>query len=225
MSTASARYSECLLLEVGAFEDLVAALVDHLALLVHHLVVLEDVLADLCVALLDRGLGALDRLADHLRFDRHVIGERPAHHPAHGAGREEAHEVVFEGQVEPALARVTLPPSAPSELVVDAAALVPLGAQNVEATELAHLVALGPALRVVALELTLEERHSLFALRVEPLRQHLALRESLRVATEQDVDASTGHVRGDGDRAEAGAGLGDDVRLTRVLLRVPAPRG
>ena len=95
-STASARHSQRLVAQVAALEDLLAAPVDHLALLVHHLVVLEDVLADLGVALLDGGLRPLDGLGDHLRLDRHVVGEGLAHHPAHRAGGEQAHELVVE---------------------------------------------------------------------------------------------------------------------------------
>ena len=129
--------------QVSTVEDLLAAPVDHLALLVHHLVVLEDVLADLEVAVLDGALRALDRLRDHLRLERHVVGERLAHHPVHRAGREQAHELVFERQVEAALAGVALAAGAAAQLVVDAAALVALGAEHVEAAELADLVALG----------------------------------------------------------------------------------
>ncbi len=43
--------------------------------------------------------------------------------------------------------------------------------------------------------------------------------EPLGVAAEQDVDAASGHVGGDGDRAEA-TGLGDDLGFTGVLLGV-----
>ena len=132
-----------LVAQVGAVEDLVAALVDDLALLVHHLVVLEDVLADLGVALLDGVLRPLDGLGDHLRLDRHVVGQGLAHHPVHGAGGEQAHQLVLERQVEAALARVALAAGAAAQLVVDAAALVALGAEHVEAAELADLVALG----------------------------------------------------------------------------------
>ena len=96
---------EDLLAEVGLVEDLVAQRVDHLALRVHDLVVLEDVLADLAVLLLDGGLRPLDRLGDHLRLERHVVGQGLAHHPVDGAGGEQAHEVVLERQVEAALAR------------------------------------------------------------------------------------------------------------------------
>ena len=45
---------------------------------------------------------------DHLRFEGHVVGEGAVHHPVHGAGCEQPHEVVFERQVEAALARVAL---------------------------------------------------------------------------------------------------------------------
>ena len=94
--------------EVFAVEDLLAAPVDDLALLVHHLVVLEHVLADLEVAILDRALRALDGLRDHLRLERHVVFERLVHHTLHEPGREQAHQLVFEREVEAALARVAL---------------------------------------------------------------------------------------------------------------------
>ena len=132
--------------QVPAVEDLLAALVDDLALLVHHLVVLEDVLADLEVAVLHRALRALDGLRDHLRLERQVVRERLAHHPVHRAGREEPHELVLEREVEAALPRVALPAGAATELVVDAPALVALGAEHVEPAELADLVALLGAL-------------------------------------------------------------------------------
>ena len=138
--------------QVLAVEDLLAALVDHLALLVHHLVVLEDVLADLEVAVLHGALRALDRLRDHLRLERHVVGEGAVHHPVHGAGGEQPHELVFERQVEAALARVALAARPASQLVVDAAALVALGAEHVEAAERPHVVALGLALALEAVD-------------------------------------------------------------------------
>ena len=145
-STASVDRLERLVAEVLAVEDLLAALVDDLALLVHHLVVLEDVLADLEVAVLDRALRPLDGLGDHLRLERHVVGEGAVHHPAHRAGREEPHQLVLEREVEAALARVALAAGPAAELVVDPAALVALGAEHVEPAELADLVALLGAL-------------------------------------------------------------------------------
>ena len=55
--------------------------------------------------------------------------------------------------------------------------------------------------------------------RAEALLVHLGDGEELGVAAEHDVGATTGHVRGDGDRAEP-AGLGDDRGLAGVVLRV-----
>ena len=56
------------------------------------------------------------------------------------------HQLVVQAQVEAALAGIALAAGAAAQLVVDAAALVALGAEHVQPTELADLVALGPAL-------------------------------------------------------------------------------
>ena len=228
-------------LEVAAREDLVAAPVHDLALLVHDLVVLEDVLADLRVALLDRGLRALDRLGDHLGLDGLVVREGAAHHPRERARGEESHELVVEAEVEAALARVALAAGAAAQLVVDAAALVALGAEHVEAAELAHAGALLGAARVEAGAQLGEPRAGALARRavvgrhrverrgegelvderqrVVALLEHLLAGEAVRVAPEEDVDAATRHVGRHGDGADA-ARLRDDDGLAGVLLGV-----
>ena len=53
---------------------------------------------------------------------------------------EQAHEVVLGGQVEARLARVALAAGAAAQLVVDAARLVALGAEDEQAAELLHLL-------------------------------------------------------------------------------------
>ncbi len=208
--------------QVLAVEDLIAALVDDLALLVHHLVVLEDVLADLRVLRLDGGLRPFDRLGDHLRLDRLVVGQRPAHHVAQRTGGEQAHQVVVEAEEEPALAGVTLTAGAAAQLVVDATAVVAFRTDDVEATEFADLVALGLALRRVLGEQLLVAGERLLApllevfghlverhrelvvvdeqLGVVALLEHVGAGQTLGVAAELDVDTTTGHVRGHGDR-------------------------
>ena len=124
-------------------QDAAALLVDDLPLAVQDLVVLQDVLAELEVLLLHLGLRRRDRAADHLRLDRHVLRDaEPGQHLLDDLGLEQAHQVVAEGQVEPGLARVALPAGPAAELVVDAAGLVPLGAEDVEAAELGDLVVL-----------------------------------------------------------------------------------
>ena len=54
-------------------------------------------------------------------------------HPAHPVGAEDPHQVVFERQEEARRARIALPARAAAQLVVDAPALVPLGADDEQA--------------------------------------------------------------------------------------------
>ena len=132
-----------LLVQVGALEHLAALAVDDLALAVQHVVVLEHVLADLEVLLLHLGLRGPDGAGDDLGLDRHVRRDaQPLHDRADPLGVEHPHQVVFERQVEPALARVTLAPGPAAQLVVDASRLVPLGAEHVQAARRDDLLVL-----------------------------------------------------------------------------------
>ena len=129
------------------------SLVDDRALLVHHLVVLEDVLADLEVLLLDLGLRALDGLGDHLRLDRHVVGQvEPGHDRLERGAVEAAHQLVAEREVEAGLARVALTAGTTTQLVVDTARLVALGAEHVQTAGLADLLGVGLDLLLDLLE-------------------------------------------------------------------------
>ena len=88
-------------------------------------------------------LRRLDRLGDHLRLDRHVLGQpQQVHHRRDPLAVEPHHQVVAEREVEARLARVALTTGAAAQLVVDAARLVPLGAEHVQAAELDDLVVL-----------------------------------------------------------------------------------
>jgi hypothetical protein len=55
--------------------------------------------------------------------------------------------------------------------------------------------------------------------RLDVLREQLLAGQELGVASEQDVRAAPGHVRGDRGRSEP-AGLGDDLRFLRVVAGV-----
>ena len=131
-----------LLGEVLALEHLPPLLVDPAAVAVEDVVVLEDVLAHDEVLLLDLLLRALDLPGEDLRLHGLVVGDLEAlHDPLDPVAREQAHEVVLAGEVEARLAGVALAAGAAAELVVDAARLVPLGAEHVEAAELEHALA------------------------------------------------------------------------------------
>ena len=228
-----------------AFKQLAAQAVDGFALLVHDVVVLEQMFARLEVLRLDGFLRALDALGDHLGLDGHALFHAQALQqggdPLLG---EDAHEVVFEREVEARLAGIALAAGAAAELVVDAPRLVALGAEDEEAAGLDDLLVLllrglgvdlegfGPLglgdFELLALVVEAQEAggghgvdgalgHADGA-RAALLDQFLAGHE-LGVAAEQNVGAAAGHVGGDGDHAEA-AGLGHDFGFALVELGV-----
>ena len=205
--------------QVLVVEDLVPLGVDRLALLVDDVVVLDDALAHVEVEALDAGLRALDGLGDHARLDGHVVLEpEPGHEARDPLAGEALEERILEREVEARRARVALAAGAAAQLVVDAPAVVALGADDVEAAG-GHdaLVVLGAGglrlceRRGVDLRRCLER---VDALAVEGLGGHAG-----GVAAEQDVRAAAGHVGGDGDRPAA-PGLGDDGGFLLVELGV-----
>ena len=110
------------LLHALGFEQLVALVVDHLALVVVDVVEVEQVLADVEVVRLDLALRVVDLLGHQRAFDDVVFLQAHArHHALHPVGGEDAHQVVFERQVEARRARVALAAGAAAQLVVDAA--------------------------------------------------------------------------------------------------------
>src|SRR6185437_16298359 len=102
-------------------------------------------------------------------------------------------------------AGIALTAGAAAQLVVDAPALVALGADDVEAAGIQRLLLeigdLGDNLGLLG------RPRLLRGFRVDLLAQ-----PHLKIAAELDVGAAAGHVGGDGDGA-GNAGLGDDERL------------
>ena len=186
---------------------------DDLALVVHHVVELQDVLADVEVARLDLLLRGRQRLVDpgmddRLAFLQPELGQ----HAAELVGAEDAHQVVFQRQEELGASRIALTAGAAAKLVVDAAALVALGAEHEQAAGLQRGF-LQP--RDLRLDLG-RGRIALAALRhvLQLLRD-----PHVGIAAELNVGAAARHVGGNGDRARH-AGLGDDVGLLLVIARI-----
>src|SRR5205085_9862505 len=87
------------------------------------------------VARLDLLLCLLERLVDPRVNDRLVLLQaKLLQHSIKLVGAEDAHEVIFERQEKLGMTRVALPARTAAQLVVDAAARVPLGAVHKEAT-------------------------------------------------------------------------------------------
>src|SRR4029078_12985191 len=128
-----------LLGEALAVEHLPALLVDPLAVPVEDVVVLEDVLPHDEVLLLDLLLRALDLAGEDLRLHGLVVRDLEAVHDAlDPVAGEEADEVVLAREIEARLPRIALAARAGAQLAVDPARLVALGAEDVQAAELAH---------------------------------------------------------------------------------------
>ena len=143
IGNAAADHAEDGILEVAAVEHLLALPVDDLALLVHHVVVFKRRLTGLEVAGLDAGLRVLDGLREHLVLDGRVLVEVHAVHEVRNAlAAEQAQQIVLEREVEARLARVALTAGTAAELIVDAAGVVALGADDEQTAGLAHAVGL-----------------------------------------------------------------------------------
>ena len=168
---------------------------------------------------LDLTLGVLYRLGDHPVLDGHpLLHAELLHDGAYPLGGEDAHEVVFQREIEARRAGVALAAGTAPELVIYPACLVSLRAQYVEPPELHHLVVLGVGglLDSLIYDLPLLRRNLLrfLALLIQGLPG-----EEVGVAPEQDVGAPACHVGGDGHRAQA-ARLGHNLGLPLVLLGV-----
>ena len=119
---------------VEAFEQPAAQAIDGFALLVHHVVVFEQVFAGLEVLAFDGLLRGFDAPRDHARLDRHAFFHaKPLQQVRHPLLGEDAHQVVFEREIETRGTRIALAAGASAKLVVDAARFVALGAENVQA--------------------------------------------------------------------------------------------
>ncbi len=130
-------------LQVLPVQHLAALLVDDLTLGVHHVVILQHVFTGLEVAGLHLLLSVFNGAGEHLGVDGGVLVHAQLLHHVHDPLRaEQAHDVVLQGQVEPGLAGVALTAGTAAQLVVDAAGLVALGAQDKQAAYGADLVRL-----------------------------------------------------------------------------------
>ena len=191
---------------------------------------------------LDLLLRALDGARHHAVLDGHAFFHAQALHQTRNAvGAEDAHQVVFERQIETRAARIALAASAAAQLVVDAARFVPFGAEDMQPALRDHLGVLGVALRLEVAEdaLPVLARHavvlavrevdglfvvheSLFAA-LEHLghgfSETLLARHVVGAAAKQDVGAAARHVGGDGHHAEP-SGLGHDLGFLGVVFGV-----
>ena len=187
--------------------QLVAQLVDHLALVVGDVVVFEQMLADVEVVRLDLALRGFDGVGhpavfQHLAF----LHAELLQHRAHARRQEDAHQIVFERQIEARSTGVALTAGTAAQLVVDAPRLVAFGADDIQAAG---------GDRLIVPDLPFGARRGASGCVVLGDAGQLGF----QTAAQHDVGAAAGHIGG--NRHSAGtSGLGDDLRLTLVLLGV-----
>jgi len=184
--------------------EAVTLLVDDLALVVRDVVEFEQLLADVEVPTLDLALGIFDGAGDPGMLDRlTLLHAEFLHEPGNAVRTEDPHQAVVERQVKPGGAGIALAPGAPTQLIVDPARFVSFGTNHVQTPGRDHLVVATLPIGPDALVL-LGRRGGQFL---------------LEISAQHDVGTPTGHVGGDG-HGPGPSGLGDDLRLPLVLLRV-----
>ena len=125
-----------------SLEDLFALFVDDLPLAVHDVVIFQQVLADIEILPLDTLLGVLDRLGNQPVLDRlSLFHADPVHDGGDPLGAENPEEIILEGEIEPRRSHIPLPSRTAAELIVDAAALMPLRPEDMEASQFGHPLA------------------------------------------------------------------------------------
>ena len=117
-------------------EDVMAEAVDGGPLLVHHVVVFQGAFPDAEMLLLHPFLGlfhgaAQPGMGEFLPF----LHAHALHDAGDAVGAEEAHQVVFQGDIEDAGAGVSLAGAASPQLEIDAAGVMAFGADDVEAAQ------------------------------------------------------------------------------------------
>src|SRR5262249_15385064 len=121
------------LLLILVLEALATETVGDLALAVHHVVGLQQVPSDLAVSRPRALLRRVARPRDEFVLDGlALLHPEPLHDALDALGAEDAQEVVLEREIEARRAWIALAARAAPELVVDAARLVALGADDVQ---------------------------------------------------------------------------------------------
>ena len=218
-----------------AIQHAAALGVDDLPLAVHDIIVLEDILTHLEVHPLDAGLRRLNGIGEELGLDGHIfIDAHAVHQCLQALAAEQTHEVILQRDDELGGTGVALTAGTAAQLVIDAAAFVPLGAQDIQAADGTDLFGFGGDFGLVLLQQLLEVAaggKDLLILRfavggglVDEVLLHALpaegiLGEIFGVAAQHDIGTAAGHIGGDGDGAGL-TGLGDDLGFLFVELGV-----
>ena len=221
--------------QIHTLQHLGALGIDDAALLVEHVVIFQHRFPALKVHAFHALLRAFNGARQHPRLDLGVFGQTETLGQKGDPVRaEQPHQIVLHRDEELGFAGVALTAGTAAELVVDPAALVPLGAEDEQTSGLSHAVGLGGDLFFIAADKIAEDlprladrfvvgvghAHGLFDDRVFIAAfAHLGARQKFRVASQHDIGTAPGHVGGNGHGALL-AGLRHDLGFALVMLGV-----
>ena len=200
--------------DVFGFQQFIALLVDHLALVVGHIIIFQQLLADIEVARFNFTLRRLQRTRDERMLDRLAFRHlQLVHDGAQALTGKDAQQLVVKREVEARGTGIALTPGTTAQLVVDAARLMALGADDVQPPRSQHLL-------MHPLPFILHFSHFRgFGLGTQRIVGQHRIDILLDIAPQHDVRTPARHVGGNGDHARA-PGLCHDLGFTGVLFGI-----
>src|SRR5207245_9394849 len=142
-----------------------------------------------------------------------VLHPDRSHQPLEAISAENAQQIIFEREIKARRSRVALAPRTAAQLIIDAARLVALGAEDMESARRQYLFPLAGALLTMLFECLLEIRIGGIA------RAGVGRGETLGIAAQHDIGAAARHVGRDRHRLVASR-LRDNLGLALMVLGV-----
>ena len=213
-----AHHLENLVVRVDAVKHLVALAVDNGTLGVHYVVVFQHLAAHRVVSALDVALGVFNLTGQHTHGKRSIL-VYPEHfgNAFHSVAAEKTHKFVLHGQIEDRRTDIALTACSSSQLIVDTAGLVTLGADDAQSApgndfffflidfcfifvvEFPELLARFQNFGVVGIVVRGSRGNGLLA---HADVAHTFYRHVFGIAAQHDVGTAAGHVGSDGNGAE-----------------------
>ena len=125
------QHEQYLVMQVLAGEYILTLLIDNGTLLVQYIVIFQHGFTNVKVAAFHLLLGVFQRFADHLDLDGHgVIHTDFVQHGFKAVTAKQTHQIVIHRDIELAAANIALASGTAAQLVINAAALMALGADD-----------------------------------------------------------------------------------------------
>src|SRR5215510_8148489 len=129
------NHRQDLAFQVLPSQEVATLLIDHLPLFIHHVVIFQQVLADVEVVRFDSLLSIFNRASHQAVLDRlALLHPQAIHNFLDALSAKNTQQIVFEREIEPRRAWVSLASRPATELVVNPSSLVPFSAENMEST-------------------------------------------------------------------------------------------